>query len=371
MPAKPRVLLAAERFAAGNSGIARVARLMARVLAEEARAGILEVEALSLTDAEPPPGLDLPVTVCGGSRLKFVSQMWRAGFRCSHLVFDFLGMCRARGAFPHRPALVWIHGIEVWQDARADRLRAARGAEFLLCNSHYTRTRADRLHAGFARAHVCWLATEEDEPPPTKTAPPGPPSVLIVGRLDAGGGYKGHVELIRCWPQVAAAVPGARLAIAGDGLGRAALQEMAAASACADQIDFKGFVPEKEMANAWGEANVFAMPSRGEGFGLVYIEAMRQGLPVVASVHDAAQEINIDGRTGFNVDLDKAGELPARLIHLLKDPDAGRSMGEAGRAHWQKHFSYSRFRDRFKPLFLQFLGVGTLASSKPHSKASS
>lgn len=371
MPAKPRVLLAAERFAAGNSGIARVARLMARVLAEEARAGRLEVEGLSLTDAEPPPGLDLPVTACGGSRLKFVSQMWRAGFRCSHLAFDFLGMCRARGAFPRRPALVWIHGIEVWEDARADRLRAARGAEFLLCNSHYTRTRADRLHDGFARAHVCWLATEEDEPPPPKAVPSGPPIVLIVGRLDPGGGYKGHLDLIRCWPQVIAAVPNARLVIAGDGPGRAALQEMAAASAGADQIDFRGFVPEYEMANLWGAASVFAMPSRGEGFGLVYIEAMRQGLPVVANVHDAAQEINVDTQTGFNVNLDKPDELPARLIHLLRNPDAARSMGEAGRAHWQEHFSFSKFRDRFKPLLFQFLGTSILPAKRLQSKASS
>lgn len=354
---KPRILLAAERFAATNSGIARVARLMARVLSEEARAGRLDVEGLSLSDAEPPPGLELPVTACGGSRLKFVSHTWRAGFRCSHLVFDFLGMCRARSAFPHRPALTWIHGIEVWEEARANRLRAARGAEFLLCNSQYTRDRADRLHGEFARARLCWLATEEDEPPPTKNAPSGVPTVLIVGRLDAGGGYKGHVELIRCWPQIAAAVPGARLVIAGGGPGRAVLQEVAAASACAARIDFKGFVPEHEMADLWAAASVFAMPSRGEGFGLVYIEAMRQGLPVVASVHDAAQEINIDGETGFNVDLDQAGELPARLIHLLKNPDTARSMGEAGQSRWKEHFRFCCFRERFLPLIGRFLSA--------------
>lgn len=355
-PAKPRILLAAERFAAGNSGIARVARLMARVLAEEARAGRLDVEGLSLSDAETPPGLDLPVTACGGSRLKFVSHTCRAAFRCSHLVFDFLGMCRSRGAFTHRPALTWIHGIEVWEDARADRLRAARGAEFLLCNSQYTRDRADRLHGGFARAHVCWLATEEDEPPPTKAAQQGPPTVLIVGRLDAGGGYKGHVELIRCWPQVSAAVPNARLVIAGDGPGRAALQEMAVASSCTAQIDFKGFVPEHEMASLWGSASVFAMPSRGEGFGLVYIEAMRQGLPVIASIHDAAQEINVDGQTGFNVDLGEPDALPECLVHLLKTPTASEKLGKAARNRWEKHFRFHCFRDRFSQYLHSFLG---------------
>ena len=104
--------------------------------------------------------------------------------------------------------------------------------------------------------------------------------------------------------------------------GRPVIEEMAARSPARDRIEFRGFVPDAEMDLVWSEATVFAMPSRGEGFGLVYIEALRHGLPVVASIHDAAPEVNLDGVTGFNVNLDKPAELPERLIFSSKTPTA-------------------------------------------------
>src|ERR1700722_13408752 len=96
---------------------------------------------------------------------------------------------------------------------------------------------------------------------------------------------------------------------------------MAVSSPVASSIEVRGFVPEDQMEKIWGEASVFAMPSRGEGFGLVYIEAMRHGLPVIGSVHDAAPEINLDGQTGYNVNLDHPTDLGQRVVQLLRDPD--------------------------------------------------
>jgi phosphatidyl-myo-inositol dimannoside synthase len=89
----------------------------------------------------------------------------------------------------------------------------------------------------------------------------------------------------------------------------------------------------------------------------VYIEAMRHGLPVVASVHDAGQEVNLDGRTGYNVNLDRPDELPDRLIHLLRDPDHAAALGAAGQRRWAEHFRYSAFRERFRPHLREFLAL--------------
>jgi phosphatidylinositol alpha-1,6-mannosyltransferase len=92
------------------------------------------------------------------------------------------------------------------------------------------------------------------------------------------------------------------------------------------------------------------MPSRGEGFGLVYIEAMRQGVPVIASIHDGAREVNVDGETGYNVDLDQSGELTARLITLLSHPVLRHRMGAAGQQRWHEHFRLACLRSRLLPL---------------------
>src|SRR5579884_1797942 len=220
-----RLFLAAESLAAGDGGIARVARLMARVLAEGAAAGGPAARAVTFRGAAAgPPGL--PVRSAGGSRARFALAAHAAAWGCSHFLYDFLGTARAHCRLPflRRPCLAWAHGIDVWEGARPVRLRAARRADVLVANTAHTRDRAERLHGGFGRARVCWLATEHDDPPPPRPRGDGPPTVLIVGRLDPGGGYKGHAELIDAWPHVVGAVPGARLLVVGGGPGLATLR---------------------------------------------------------------------------------------------------------------------------------------------------
>jgi len=199
------------------------------------------------------------------------------------------------------------------------------------------------------------LATETDDAAPASGAGYRRPTALIPGRIDAAGGYKGHAELIDCWHRVVSAVPDARLIIAGGGVGLTVLQRLAAASPVHDSIELRGFTPERELDALWREATVFAMPSRGEGFGLVYAEAMRRGVPVIASVHDAAHEVSIDGETGYNVDLDRQHELPDRLVQLFRGRDHAAVLGENGRRRWRDHFCFSAFKRRFVPLLREFL----------------
>jgi phosphatidyl-myo-inositol dimannoside synthase len=185
----------------------------------------------------------------------------------------------------------------------------------------------------------------------------GEPTVLVVGRLEVGR-CKGHDQLIACWAKVVSAVKGARLVIAGAGPDASRLRKSAAESPAKDSIEFLGFVREDDMAALWRRAHVFAMPSRGEGFGLVYIEAMRYGVPVIASIHDAGQEVNVDGETGYNVSLDRHGALGDRLVELLSSPSLLRQMGAAGRARWHELFRFSAFKRRFLPIFDAFLESG-------------
>jgi phosphatidylinositol alpha-1,6-mannosyltransferase len=116
-----------------------------------------------------------------------------------------------------------------------------------------------------------------------------------------------------------------------------------------------GFVPDQALPAYWANSVVFAMPSRGEGFGLTYIEAMRWGLPVIASVHDAGQEINIHGETGLNVDLASPSALHDAVIELLLNRDLAARMGAAGQERWRQHFCYSAFRARFSKELHRFL----------------
>lgn len=332
------------------SGIARVARLMARVLAEEAAAGQIEVEALTLRGSEGAE-LGLPVRSADGSRARFIAATHQAARRASCFVYDFTGIARAHPRVPllNRPYLTWMHGIEVWEQAEEKRLARARAARVLLVNSEYTLARARALHEGLSHAQVCWLATEDDEPAPERAAPRDG-TVVILARLDERGGYKGHRELIACWPEVVRRVPSARLTIVGDGPGRSVIEHLARTSEARDRIELLGLVPERELHEILSRCSALAMPSRGEGFGLAYAEAMRHGVPVIGSVHDAACEVNADRLSGFNVDLDRPGELPGRIVELLAQPTLARALSLGARQRWHDHMRYTGFAERFRPL---------------------
>jgi phosphatidylinositol alpha-1,6-mannosyltransferase len=356
-PVQRKICFAAAQFAAGQGGIARVARMTAHVL-EDRYGG---VDFLSLLDRDPETIAGSVAVTARANKLAFIMRCQAAAWRCSHFLFDSAGLARARPGLPftRRPYAVWMHGIEVWDELKPGAGRALKAADLLLVNSRFTLDRFQRLHGEHPQARICWLGTEDDLPPPRRPDKSGPPSVLMLSRINQGEAYKGHAEMVASWPGVVAAVPDAKLVIAGGGSGLGALRALVSASPAASSIACLGFVPEHEITALWQNATVFAMPSRKEGFGIVYAEAMRYALPIIGSVHDAASEVNIHGKTGLNINLDHDGELLAAMIELLQSPVLARSMGEAGFKLWRQQFCYSAFERRLVGALTGFLGGST------------
>jgi phosphatidylinositol alpha-1,6-mannosyltransferase len=343
---RPNMVIGSESFALDRGGIGRVGRLASHALTDANK----DYALLSLNDAKIDSRLGRSLLACAGSRLRFAAALWQPNDSYTHFMYTHLGIARAHCNLSRlrRPYAVWVHGIEVWDDVRPDYLRSANSADMIIAHTEFARRRAALTNKVFNRAEICWLGTPEDD-----AAEPvrfeDSPIALVVGRLEVGR-CKGHDQLIACWPKVVSAVKDARLVIVGAGPDAERLRKLAAASPAAKNIDCLGFVPEEDMAALWRRTHVFAMPSRGEGFGLVYIEAMRYGVPVIASIHDAGQEVNIDGETGYNVSLDRRGELDDRLVELLSSPSLLSRMGAAGQARWHKHFRFSAFKQRFLPI---------------------
>lgn len=358
-PGSPRLAtttlaIASQSFEGSKGGIARVCELTARVAID---AGYSP----SLLSVQNEGGLFQHKDFWrgyGGSRAGFVWACIMSGLKGDRILYDQLGTARAQ-IVPRslsQPCGTWIHGIEVWYELRPDRLNAAKRMAYLVTNSHFTRERAASYDPVFAAARVCWLGTAEDDPPASLAPLDGPPVVTIIGRLD-NAAYKGHRELIEAWPSVVEAVPGAELVIIGIGPSLELHCSLAAASPAAAHIKILGFVPDAALPDWWRRSVIFAMPSRGEGFGLAYVEAMRWGIPVIASVHDAGQEVNLHNSTGLNVDLDRKTELRDAVIALLRDRDMAARMGAAGHRRWRQYFCYSAFRDRFLPELRYFVDL--------------
>jgi len=174
----------------------------------------------------------------------------------------------------------------------------------------------------------------------------GEDSVLIVGRIVSAERHKGHLQLIHSWPEVVKRVPNAQLVIVGQGDDLTLLKTKVRDTGSEGRVLFTGWVSEQTLAAIYERVAVYAMPSNGEGFGLVFLEAMKHRLPCIASSSDASREIIVDGSTGFLVNQADEQMLVQRIVSLLTDSNLRRRMGEAGFKRLNECFSFEQFEER-------------------------
>jgi glycosyltransferase involved in cell wall biosynthesis len=113
----------------------------------------------------------------------------------------------------------------------------------------------------------------------------------------------------------------------------------------ARRIIFFGRLDKDALDRAYRTCRVFAMPSTGEGFGLVFVEAGCFGVPCVGGKRDGAKEIILHGQTGLLVE-QRPEDVAAACLRLLADDDLARRMGNAGQQRYLDHFQFHHFRDR-------------------------
>jgi glycosyltransferase involved in cell wall biosynthesis len=148
--------------------------------------------------------------------------------------------------------------------------------------------------------------------------------LLSVGRLS----HEKRLEvLLEAFGRVADELPGARLAIAGEGPARASLEALAP-----EGVEFVGELHGHELAALYASADVFCFPSTSDTFGQVILEAAASGLPVVAAAAGGAAELVRHGRTGLLVPPDDAAALARSLLELALSPERRQLLGLAARA---------------------------------------
>jgi glycosyltransferase involved in cell wall biosynthesis len=181
--------------------------------------------------------------------------------------------------------------------------------------------------------------------PDSAGIPTDAPLVLAIGRLIE---QKDHATLLDAFARVHRDLPAARLAILGWGRLEEATKNRVRELGLQDAV----LLPGRVEPAAWlARADVFAHTSRWEGFGIVLLEAMLAGLPVVATRVSAVPEIVVDGVTGLLVPPGDEEAVAAALAALLADPERRRSLGEAGRRRAHDEFSVARMTDRTIALY--------------------
>jgi alpha-maltose-1-phosphate synthase len=160
-----------------------------------------------------------------------------------------------------------------------------------------------------------------------------PPTVLFVGRQFH---RKGGDVLVESFRRVRTELSDARLIVAGPPAGYVEGPGIS----CVGNLDKNRPDEWAHLAAAYASADVFALPTRFEPFGIAFLEAMHFGLPCIGPEAWAVPEIIADGETGFTVPVDDVDALTDRLLRLLRNPTLARSLGIAGRERARRLFTW-------------------------------
>ncbi len=243
----------------------------------------------------------------------------------------------------NRPLLV-VHGFEAWKRRRAS-LDKCRG---IISVSAVTR---DRLlgWSGYAgptyvlpnAVHLEQYGIRPKRPDLVERYKlEGKRVLLTVGRLDSGERSKGFDEVLEVLPDLPEDVI---YMIAGGGNDFPRLQQKSVDLGLANRVIFTGVFDERDKPDLYNLADAYVMPSRGEGFGFVFLEAMACGVPVIGSRADGGREALRDGELGLLVDPTNPAELRAAITETL-------ARGERRVPPGLDYFSFEKFTERSRAI---------------------
>ena len=258
-----------------------------------------------------------------------------------------------RSLAPQLHVAVMTHGIEVWSPLPWLRRNALNRADLVLAPSTFTAHRLPTAQ-GIAENKIHRLPwaldpdfealTVSPEQLPLPAGFPSGRSILTVGRWAANERYKGVDDLLRVLPGLIESVPDLHLVAVGDGDDRPRLERIAKELAIWQRVHFLDGLTREELAACYARCDVFALPSSGEGFGFVLLEAMAFGKPVVGGAHGGIPDLVEEGATGFLIQQGDKEKLAAALRRLLLDEQLRCELGSAARKCVRNKFRFEDFQ---------------------------
>ena len=242
---------------------------------------------------------------------------------------------------------LFLHGIEAWRRQGRFTRQLLRRVDLFLSNSEHTWQRFVSFHPEMKSAahRVVHLGIGQAWSRPM-LAPDHPPAVLMIGRMLVGERYKGHREMMAAWPLVLDRHPHARLWIAGPGPLGPELEREVRGRGLAHSITIYGPVTEDQKQDLLMRCRCLALPSRGEGFGLVYCEAMRMARPCLVSTIDAGREVVEPPEAGLEVDPDDLTGIAAAVSRLLTPGPEWDRWSDRARHRYELRYTAAQFQER-------------------------
>ncbi len=339
----------------GRGGIALYGRDVLSALCNHPGAG--QVVAIPRLMPDPPEQLPERLSYLTGGlggRLNYVLAIVGLLMRdrrfdlivCGHI--NLMPLAYLASRVIRAPIVLFIYGIDAWNptDSRVANCAARRAAR-VVSISRLTATKflswsgvpSECVDILPNAIHAEWYGTgPRSETLLSRHGLHARTVILTIGRLVSAERYKGFDEVLEVLGDLSMEVPNISYLIVGDGSDRERLEGRVSELGLRDRVRFAGYIAESEKAEYFRLADAYVMPSRGEGFGFVLLEAMACGIPVVASKVDGGREALSDGALGTLVEPSNREELKHAVLEALKRP---REIPKG-----LEHFSYEKFELR-------------------------
>lgn len=261
------------------------------------------------------------------------------------------------------PYVVSVHGLDVFSNeqiggrvgewCRRISRRVLHGSRRVICVSEVVREKVLSELGSRIRTSVVYNGVDTELFSPGDDARSDRPTLLAVGNLIAN---KGQEVLLRAMASIVPEVSSLSLDVIGNGPELSHLRELVAKLGLEGKVRFHGRQPRRQVADAMRHCTVFALPSKYEGLGCVYLEAMSCGKPVVGCRGQGIAEVIRQGSNGYLVGADNDKELALVLGILLRDQQRRDNMGRAARDTIVERFTLSQQADSLVRIYRECAG---------------
>ncbi|HEY9820748.1 MAG TPA: glycosyltransferase family 4 protein [Candidatus Sericytochromatia bacterium] len=226
------------------------------------------------------------------------------------------------------PYWIIVYGTEVWDVQESSKIKALQAANQIISISSYTRERLINEQK-ISLEKISLLPVTFDADRFKISSKPyyllkryglqvQQPIILTVGRLSSFDRYKGYDQILKSLPKIRHEIPNIHYILVGKGDDRPRIEQLISQLNLQECVTLAGFVADDELCDHYNLCDVFAMPSKGEGFGIVYLEALACGKPTVGGNQDGAIDALCQGELGALVNPDDVEAIAKTLIQILQ-----------------------------------------------------
>lgn len=263
-----------------------------------------------------------------------------------------------------QPFLSVAHGIDVWNIAGSRIAKGLQGANVILPVSQYTEDKLrGEIKANLPPTQI--LTNTFDDKQFYPAAPVlewrerlrvdlSTKVLLSICRLDRSETEKGYDKILDIMPELLATHPDVVWVLGGRGNDLDRVKVKAEKLGVSNACRFPGFIPDEELADLYRSSDLFVLPSKKEGFGIVFLEAAACGLPVIAGNLDGSVDALAHGELGLLIDPDSREELLRAITHTLEQNNVEPTL--LHRACVEK-FGKEAFRNRLRAIIHKHLGI--------------